>query len=69
MLSRLLEVTQITSTKKRVRKSFIRVESQNTALRWGIVIARRQYSVPWPNSLWHLDGHHSLMRWGLAAVH
>jgi len=20
--------------------------------------------VPWPNSLWHIDGHHSLIRWG-----
>nr|XP_058962207.1 uncharacterized protein LOC131789152 [Pocillopora verrucosa] len=29
-----------------------------------MVISRRQYSVPWPNSLWHLDGHHSLIRWG-----
>ena len=31
----------------------------------GIVVSRRQYLVPWPNSLWHLDGHHSLIRWGL----
>ena len=37
----------------------------NNALRWEIVVFRRQYSVPWPNSLWHLDGHHSLIRWGL----
>ena len=21
-------------------------------------------SVPWPNSLWHIDGHHSPIRWG-----
>jgi len=41
------------------------VDPANTALRWGIVVSRRQYSVPWPNSLWHLDGHHSLIRWGL----
>lgn len=40
-----------------------RVDPHNTALRWGIVISRRQYQVPWPNSLWHLDGHHSLIRW------
>ena len=22
-----------------------------------------KYQVPWPNSLWHLDGHHALIRW------
>ncbi|CAB4015173.1 RNA-directed DNA polymerase from transposon X-element [Paramuricea clavata] len=51
--------------RRRVRESLTRVDPRNTALRWGIVIARRKYSVPWPNSLWHLDGHHSLIRWGL----
>ena len=25
---------------------------------------RRKYSVPGPNSLWHADGHHSLVNWG-----
>ena len=27
-------------------------------------MSRRTYSVPGPNSLWHLDGHHSLVNWG-----
>ena len=27
------------------------------------MITRRVYSVPGPNSLWHIDGHHSLIRW------
>lgn len=26
-------------------------------------ILRRVYRVPWINSLWHLDGHHKLIRW------
>ena len=30
-----------------------------------MVVTRRRYQVPWPNSLWHLDGHHSLIRWKL----
>ena len=46
----------------RIRKFLARVDPANTALRWGIFVSRRQYSVPWPNSLWHLDGHHSLIR-------
>lgn len=27
-------------------------------------ISRRAYCVPGPNSLWHIDGHHSLISWG-----
>lgn len=51
--------------RKRIRSSLARVDPKNTALRWGIVVSRRIYNVPWPNSLWHLDGHHSLIRWKL----
>ena len=50
--------------RRRIRECLARVDPANTALRWGIVVSRRQYSVPWPNSLWHFDGHHSLIRWG-----
>ena len=42
-----------------------RVNPRNTVLRWGITVSRRVYRVSWPNSLWHLDGHHSLIRWKL----
>ena len=49
--------------RKRLRESMARVDPQNTALRWGVVVSRRTYQVPWPNSLWHLDGHHALIRW------
>ena len=48
----------------RVRAAINRVDPANTALRWAAVITRRVYSVLWPNSLWHIDGHHSLIRWG-----
>lgn len=27
-------------------------------------IRRRQYQVPRPNAVWHIDGHHKLIRWG-----
>ena len=29
-----------------------------------MVVTRRVYSVLWPNSLWHIDGHRSLIQWG-----
>lgn len=50
--------------RRRIRESLNRVEPRNTALRWGALVSRRVYFVPWPNSLWHLDSHHSLIRWG-----
>ena len=45
-------------------KNLNKVDPRNTALRWGALVSRRVYFVPWPNSLWHLDGHDSLIRWG-----
>ena len=30
----------------------------------GYAVSRRKYSVAGPNSLWHLDSHHSLITWG-----
>lgn len=50
--------------RNRVRQSLVRVSPDNSILRWGAVISRRVYYVPWPNSIWHIDGHHSLIRWG-----
>ena len=32
-------------------------------VRWHQTITRRTYWVPGPNSLWHIDSHHSLIRW------
>ena len=49
----------------RVRACLRRVDPQNSRLRWATVITRRTYSVPGPNSLWHIDGHHSLINRGL----
>ena len=46
-----------------IRESLVRVDPDNRILRWSIIISRRVYYVPWPNSIWHLDGHHSLIRW------
>ena len=48
----------------RVRAAINRVDPENTALRWAVVVTRRVYSVPWPNSSFDIDGHHSLIRWG-----
>ena len=48
----------------RIGKSLARIDSRNARIRWAITISRRAYCVPGPNSMWHLDGHHSLVSWG-----
>jgi hypothetical protein len=50
--------------KERVRKSLARVDGLGQLLRKK-KIRRRTYSVPRPNYLWHGDGHHKLIWWGI----
>ena len=51
--------------RKRVIHSVKRVDSVGRALRVRKIIKRRKYSVRRPNSVWHLDGHHKLIMWGI----
>ncbi len=48
--------------RSQVRASIHRVDHENTQLRRSHVVKRRQYSAECPNSLWHIDGHHKLIR-------
>ena len=48
----------------RIRKCLARIDPHNSRIRWAITVSRRAYSVAGPNSLWHQDGHHSLVKWG-----
>lgn len=48
----------------RVRKALVRLDPGTSRIRWACLVKRRKYSVPAPNSLWHADGHHSLVSWG-----
>lgn len=59
-----LRSTGLKVQRDRVRAGLKRVDPNNSRLRWATVITRRTYSVPGPNSLWHIDGHHSLINWG-----
>lgn len=47
----------------RVRESMHRIDPSGVQARVRTVLHRRQYSVWSPNSLWHLDGYHKLIRW------
>lgn len=50
-------------TRQAVRNSIHRVDHLNVVKRRRSVIKRRIYSVPHPNYIWHIDGHHKLIRW------
>ena len=47
----------------RVRASLCRVDPECTTVRWMAAVYRRKYSVKGPNSLWHIDGYHKLIRY------
>lgn len=51
---------------RRMRSAMLRVNPVGVSSRWSQhrAIHRRVYSVAHPNALWHIDGNHSLSRWG-----
>lgn len=51
--------------KRRVVSSVSRVDPLGQVLHARRAIQRRRYEVKCPNSLWHWDGHHKLIRWGI----
>jgi hypothetical protein len=50
---------------RRIRQSIQRTGGLSAALRHPHRIQRTQYRVPRPNALWHIDGHHKLILWGI----
>ena len=46
-----------------LRASIHRVDHDGAVERQLHVVRRRVYSVPHPNAMWHIDGHHKLIRW------
>ena len=59
-----LQSIGINVQQRRLRQSIREVDPYNTQIRYALVISRRAYNVRAPNSLWHIDGHHSLVSWG-----
>lgn len=51
--------------RSRIRDSVKRVNPIAPVLRQTLTIQRREYEVPRPNALWHLDGHHKLIKYGI----
>ena len=51
--------------RRKIRDSLKRVDPSGIHERCRGVLHRRRYQVTSPNSLWHLDGYHKLIRWRL----
>ena len=47
----------------RIRDSMLRVDPWGVEQRTRNILHRRRYQVKGPNSLWHIDGNHKLIRW------
>ncbi|KAJ8914071.1 hypothetical protein NQ315_017592 [Exocentrus adspersus] len=62
MMSGLLKSQGIYAQRERVRRLLCAANPHQTAVRWGNTVQRRIYSVPTPNSLWHMDAHLKLSR-------
>ena len=50
-------------TRRGLREAIHRVDHQGVVSRQRSVVRRRIYSVPHPNYIWHIDGHHKFIRW------
>ena len=51
----------------RIRRLCFEIDPAGAMSRWMMTIDRRAYSVPGPNSLWHIDGNHKLIRSSITA--
>ena len=65
MIIGFLRAKGITIQRWKVRESIHTIDPLNCVTRWLEKNPRWIYSVPGPNSLWHNDGLHKLIRWGI----
>lgn len=59
----LLRQKGIRIQQSRVREAMQRTDPNGTVVRFADMVHRRRYHVPGPQSLWHIDGNHKLIRW------
>ena len=64
-----LQSRGITLQRHKIRKAIHAVDAEGIEARKRPAIKRRVYDVPYPNYLWHVDGNHKLIRWGLVLHH
>ena len=49
--------------RERLRQSLLRTDPSGAVQRWKQTVKRRKYNVRPPLALWHIDGHHKLIRY------
>lgn len=57
-----LRSMNICVSRRSLRESIHRVDKTGVADRQRRVVRRKIYSVPYPNYVWHIDGHHKLVK-------
>lgn len=60
MIWGLLKAERIPCTRDQVRRVTGQLQPEAVAERTKKVIKRRKYRAPYPNYVWHIDGHHKL---------
>jgi len=67
IIGRLRAMHSLRIQRRRVIDSINRIDRLGQGMRQcvGKKKERRQYKVPRPNALWHIDGHHKLIAWGI----
>ena len=67
IIGRLRAAHSLHIQRHRVIKSMERVDHLGMGMREQVGAKKKhtQYKVPRPNSLWHIDGHHKLITWGI----
>ena len=63
MLTGALKSKNIIIPRAQLRESVQRVDAFGAVTRMRNIIPRRRYKVAGPNALWHIDGHHKLIKW------
>jgi hypothetical protein len=58
-----LRAKSIPCTRQQVRRVLATISPDDYLSRAITAIKRREYVVPFINSLWHIDGNHKLIRW------
>ena len=61
MVTGYLKSIGINVQQHRVTQSLARVDPTGSRMRWSLIIRRRKYHIPAPNSLWDIGSHHSLI--------
>ncbi|KAK1166318.1 hypothetical protein AOXY_G12919 [Acipenser oxyrinchus oxyrinchus] len=64
MMNGYLRAKEIFVQRQRIHMCLNSIDPVSSAGQWAQVINRRSYHVPSPNSMWHMDGHMKLIRWG-----